>query len=87
VAVEQIENPPGHTETSPQAELRQEPLPNLLVFSVAIAVALVLPVIGLIVGGFSGGIPNLGIFGVALMLIVGTLYFWILWTVLKSRQD
>jgi hypothetical protein len=87
MAQEQIENPPTHADTAPQAEIRQESLDTLLVFSVAIAVSMVLPVIGLIIGGFDGGIQQLGIFGLVLMLVMGILYFWILWAVLKSRQD
>jgi hypothetical protein len=80
-------NPPTHADTAPQAEIRQESLDTLLVFSVAIAVSMVLPVIGLIIGGFDSGIQQLGIFGLVLMLVMGILYFWILWAVLKSRQD
>jgi hypothetical protein len=87
MAREQIENPPEHAADAPQAELRQEPLSKLWVFSVAIAISLVLPVIGLIIGGFDSGILKLGVFGLALMLVMGIAYYLILWMVLKSRQD
>jgi hypothetical protein len=87
MAQEQVENPLERAANAPQAELRQEPLQTLWLFSVAIAISLVLPVIGLIIGGFDSGIFQLGVFGLALMLVMGTAYYSILWMVLKSRQD
>jgi len=87
MAQEQVENPPAHADTAPQAEIRQESLDTLFVFSVAIAVSMVLPAIALVIGGFDSGIQQLGIFGLILMSVMGILYFWILWAVLKSRQD
>jgi len=63
MAQEQVENPPAHADTAPQAEIRQESLDTLFVFSVAIAVSMVLPAIALVIVGFDSGIQQLGIFG------------------------
>jgi F0F1-type ATP synthase assembly protein I len=52
-----------------------------------VALAMVLPAIGMIVGGFTYHRPLLGGFGVVLMVGLGIGYFIILWRIMKINQS
>ena len=56
-------------------------------FSVLIAVALALPAIALIVGGFETNRVSFEIVGFVLLFVIGIAYFVILWRIMKSRSD
>ena len=86
MALHQIENPPGHQETAPQGEIRQEPMSTLRKFSLFIAAAFALPAIGMVIAGFQMSRKWLGVAGVILLLGLGTVYFVILFQIMKSRK-
>jgi hypothetical protein len=85
----QIENPPEYVErpeNAPSGEIRQEPLSTLRIFSLATALAFVLPAVGMIVGGFIVGRMWIGITGVIIMTCFFVGYYLILWYIMKSRK-
>lgn len=57
------------------------------VLIVCLAVVLVLPAVGMIVGGFSQGRFWLGLFGLGLFLALGAGYLEVAWLVLRRRDD
>jgi hypothetical protein len=78
----QLQHPPnGSVDSSPSTEQSWHPL-----FPVILAVVLVLPALGMIIGGFSQGRFWLGLFGVGLLLAFGTGYLTVAWLVF-SRSD
>jgi uncharacterized membrane protein YqjE len=84
---DQTANPPEHANTAPAGEIRPEPKSTLRLFSVLIAVALALPAIALIVGGFEANRVSFEIVGFVLLFVIGIAYFVILWRIMKSRSD
>jgi hypothetical protein len=86
MARDQIENPPQHVETAPPGEIRPESSATLRYFSFGIAVAFVLPALALVIVGFGWGRVRVGLVGIALIVVLGTSYYLILWRIMKSRK-
>lgn len=55
--------------------------------AIIVAIAMVLPAIGMIVGGFTYGRPRVGFLGIALMVALGIGYFLILNRLLKISHS
>jgi hypothetical protein len=81
-----IENPPEHQDPAPQGEIRQEPLPTIRAFSLFIAAAFALPAIGMAAMGFEMGRTWVGVGGLILLLGLGTLYYVLLYGVMRTRK-
>lgn len=82
---DQLENPPEHSQSAPQGEIREQPVKTLQTFTIAIALAFALPAIVLV--GLGVDLGRNGILYAGIVLFIGLLVFCSvsLWKIIASR--
>lgn len=87
MASEQNENPPGHNNVAPAGEIRDQPRPKLKRFTVAIIIALLLPISALLIEGMRAGRIEFVWVATAFAVIIGVVAAAILWRIIASRSN
>ena len=87
MALDQVENPPEHADSAPAGEVRIEPRPVLRLFTIVIVVSLILPLVGLIAVGLTMKRLELSAVGLALVVLLGSVFSIVLWKIISSRTN
>jgi hypothetical protein len=80
-----LENPPEHSRSAPQGEIREQPVKTLETFTITIALAMALPAIVLVALGVELG--HNGVLFAGIVLFIGLLIFCAiaLWKIIATR--
>ena len=87
MTLDQVENPPEHSDVAPAGEVRNEPRPLLRLFTVVIVIALVLPLVSLFAMGFATRRPEFSAIGLGMIALFGSAFSIALWEIISSRTN
>jgi hypothetical protein len=87
MAKDQLENPPEHADVAPAGEIRIEQRPVLRWFTLAIVIALMLPLIGFLASGVATNRMEFWYLGVGMIVILGIAFAIMLWKIISSRTN
>jgi hypothetical protein len=85
MVLDQLENPREHADTAPAGEIRDEPRPVLMTFTLIVVVALLLPLSAFVFEGLYYGRKELAEVGTLFVVVFGTLFAVVLWKIIASR--
>jgi hypothetical protein len=87
MVLEQNENPPGHDNAAPAGEIRDQPRLKLKGFTVAIIIALLLPISALLIAGLRAGRIEFVWVAIAFVVVIGTMAAAVLWRIIAFRSN
>jgi hypothetical protein len=87
MALEQNENPPGNDNVAPAGEIRDQPRLKLKGFTVAIIIALLLPISALLIEGLRAGRIEFVWVATAFVVVIGIVAAAVLWRIIASRSN
>jgi hypothetical protein len=85
MVLDQLENPREHADTAPAGEIRDEPRPVLMRFTLIVVVALLLPLSAFVFEGLYYGRKELAEVGTLFVVVFGALFAVVLWKIIASR--